>query len=788
MAKPRKKGEFGKTQFARLFSAVSSAATKLETQLPTRENARGIAVSVEEYGNHNIDADALNQASESVETTLETELASVNPEATPLADRAEDDIGGFEGTSDPAATKAMDEHREEVSLEAARIMMLGGNNIKGYYDGYNENTKFKGGSNVRDNTMSLGGVYGTIPTIAVESRPSMESFDEKETANWRDYSYVINMLAAKSHDMIELFYRTYIATPDEAGFVIAVRRNMVTPGFRHKDKTGAAIKLADYQINMMEAMLDHKVLDTESTRLIPCLLDENKDLFVDPAVIQPQPAFQSGEAFETNFLKFDTTFSLIGIGQTPSRLQKGTPNWTDSLDHRIAIDKVAVKIGEKICVLDLNRTSKAAFVSNPEGHHRGMILDYRPDNIPLNEYVVALDKTGVPAELQALLDLGAEPRLRIRLNGSCNVFTGDTEVLTSSRAIEVDHLYNTLEGGEKLDMEDSRFKPLISALKLELIGWTPEARLTNMNQLELGLMIDSDERWEGFQIPTLYPFTIVKPSLTDTEKAFPKMEALTTAYRISLRNNGLTALLNRRLELRNILGVDREHKIESCLGMIEGPAQYYLRPYYLEGEIDLLKDLNSLKSSEKMMDIKALITGRLNEAAYRADMKSGYSSALEVCFPGSTPKPHLGIGTDKRLPQYLITQGDDRTFGIGMNHTVASISDLRMKNLIIMSFVLPQVKENHPLHFGLLAMIPEYLVNFDMIRGERITNEIRLTPRYRYFNYLPLMIYFVVKHLEEAVAMRTALDVNIVSTVDAGGTKPTEPGTDGDTGGAGKKD
>lgn len=409
----------------------------------------------------------------------------------------------------------------------------------------------------------------------------------------------------------------------------------------------------------------------------------------------------------------------------------------------------------------VNRDQYAAYTATREYNFRQMQLKFL-STVSVNAETKTVEGAE-SANLKGLIDAGYSMELAVGIDGEVNVETGSGE--TYARPLKIAKIFD--KDGVEIALSDARVAALIAGLTFEAAGYTLEARLTNINQLELGLAIDSDVMKHGFMIPTLPPLVIIKPALQDEEKVYPRIEALTTAYRVQMRNNAVTTLLNRRDTLKAYLGVGVPHPIESNQGL-EGVGQYYVRPYYMEAEVDILKDLNNLTSAAKQTDIQGLLVSKINEMVYTADQLTGYTAALEAAFPGRTPKPHVAIGTDMRLPQYLQIPGDDRTVGIGYDYTIARISDLRMKDQIIMTFVLPNVDEPHPLQHGVLGLIPEYLVNFQMIRNQRIGNEIRLTPRYRYFNFLPIMMSITVKNLEEAIAARTAQanDVKVTNAAD----------------------
>ncbi|UQT03134.1 putative major capsid protein [Serratia phage vB_SmaS-Totoro] len=723
-----------------------------------------MSVSLESYSELGVNAS-------DVETTLENltqDLTEVQADAAGAVSELE---GGVADSAIVEGGEFIEEHGNKVAVEAAAVLAMSYKNPAAYYrDGYS-NPSFESGVVIHN--MVSSGANGSIVTLPEASRPSIESFDEKETEKWREHSYAINMMAAKQHPFAELFYRTQIITPDQAGFVMSIRRNMVWETYQGSGLKGDAVKFP--KRNVLQGLLDYTVLESNSTELIPCVhAGENDDQFIDPAIVAPRKVVQANEEFETNYLKFGVDFNLPMLAQTPSRLQKGSPTFTDSLDSRIALKDLLVTVakgGVKEQVnFEVNRDQYAAYTATREYNFRQMQLKFH-STLAVNAETKTVDQAE-SANLKALLDAGYSLELSVKVDGEINVETGSGE--TAIRPLAISKAFD--KDGVEIALSDARIAALIAGLTFEAAGYSLEARLTNINQLELGLAIDSDVMKHGFMIPTLPPLVIIKPALQDEEKVYPRIEALTTAYRVQMRNAAVTTLLNRRDTLKAYLGVGVPHPIESNQGL-EGVGQYYVRPYYMEAEVDLLKDLNNLTSAAKQTDIQGLLVSKINEMVYTADQLTGYTAALEAAFPGRTPKPHVAIGTDMRLPQYLQIPGDDRTVGIGYDYTIARISDLRMKDQIIMTFVLPNVDEPHPLQHGVLGLIPEYLVNFQMIRNQRIGNEIRLTPRYRYFNFLPIMLSIRVVNLEEAIAKRTsqANDVKVTNAAEFKGevTPPT---------------
>ncbi|CAM8750674.1 major head protein [Klebsiella phage vB_KpM_Centimanus] len=734
-----------------LVDSVRQSVEKNHTMLPQGQAAGVMSVALESY-------DALGVQADDIENTLEAVKDSLNDAVEQISaiTEATDAVDG-EGEGFVDGGDDLRQHQKEVAVEAAAILAMSHNSPRAYYrDGYAV-PSFE--SDVRVNEFVSAGANGSIATLPAKSLPSLESFDEKETEKWREHSYAINMIVAKQHEFAELFYRTYIVTPDQAGFQLSIRRNLVWEGWTGEGLSGEKQEIS--KRNILQGLLDYTTLETNSTELIPVIQSgENDEQFIDPSVLPAQTVKQGKDTFDTNFLKFSENgegFNLLMLAQTPSRLKKGSMTFTDSLDSRIALKQLLISVTKggttELFALDVNRDQYAAYTATREYNFRLMQLKFHT-SLGLGEESTTV-AGAESALLKDLFDLGYRIELDVKVDGEMNVENGNGD--TSLRALRLARVFD--KEGKEIALTDSRVSAALSGLTVTGVGYSLEARLTNINQLEMGLLIDSDVQKQGFMIPTLPPLVIVKPAMVEDDKTYPRLEALTTAYRIQMRNNAVTTLLNRADTLKSYLGVGVPHPIESNLGL-EGVGQYYVRPYYNEATIDVLNDLNNLTSAAKQTDIQGLIVSKINEMVYTADQLTGYTAALEAAFSGRSPKPHVAIGTDMRLPQYIQINGDDRTVGIGYDYTIARISDLRMKDKIVMTFILPNESEPHPLQHGVLGFIPEYLVDFNMIRNQRIGREIRLTPRYRYFNFLPIMLVINVINLEEAIAQRTALDVN----------------------------
>lgn len=760
--------------YGQLYSAVQSTISAAETSLPSKQHAHVISRPATESFEQlaGFDAADMQKNFTHLQNDIATRTGSV------LTKYAEESFGDFahvEGAAGKdrlqgSAVAAIHANGDKQAAIAAAILAQSHNNVRGYYAA--EDAAVTLDSARATPAMVSQGLPVMPQWIAEDIRASIatESFDEKVTDQWRYHSYAIAMSAAKQTEFGALWYRTQMLTPDNAGFILSIRRNMCWDGFQQTDLSGKAVENTKVNINV--GLLEYAVTETETVDLYPVVRPGDNDAyFIDPTLVTPWDEPRQGTVFKSNFLAFTGTDggNLINLGMTPDRLAKGTPNNTDSLDSYVAIGKVVLEVtgaggAKEAFVWDTEGTPEATFLAARETNFRNSDVRFWPRAMKLTpETKTAADVASVL--LKPLQDAGYELDLGFNVDGRVNHEFGNYEITAANTAVQKVYATSGVDNAlVEVPKDDTAVKAALAGLTFKVVGWYPVTRLTNINQLERGKLIDSDMMKFGFMIPTLSPICIQKPAVVDDEKTYPKMEAMQAYYRLQIRNASVTSLLNRAETLRKYLGNDRPHALES-VPQVEGLGQYYTKSYYLERDIDVLAELNSLRSEKKVPDIQGLITSIMQESISRADLLTGYSSVLEQEF-GSNVKPHVAIGTDPRLPLYIMTQGDDRTLGTKYDFTIATVSDLRMKDTILMSFTLPNQSDIHPMDFGILGMIPEYITNFAMIREQRVANEIRLTPRYRFFHFLTIMIKLNVKNLEAAIASRTAIEAQVTGSLD----------------------
>jgi hypothetical protein len=223
------------------------------------------------------------------------------------------------GRSVGYATAAMEANGDKQASLAVAILAQSFNSVRSYYASEDASAMLAGA----DVTPAL--VTNGLPIVpqwaAEEIRQSIatESFDEKVTDQWRYHSYAIAMSAAKQSEFGSLWYRTQMLTPDNAGFILSIRRNVCWDGYMMSDLAGGKIA-EDLKTNINVGLLDYTVTETETVELKPVVRPGTNDkFFVDPTLVAPQPVTTQGTPYNTNFLSFTTNGeagNLINLGQT----------------------------------------------------------------------------------------------------------------------------------------------------------------------------------------------------------------------------------------------------------------------------------------------------------------------------------------------------------------------------------------------------------------------------------------------------------------------------------------
>ena len=591
---------------------------------------------------------------------------------------------------------------------------------------------------------------------------SLESYDERENRSAQMFSILFNLLASRQDEFGETFFPTIVINPTEVGVLISVKLFYVYNDFK-RSVTGA---LANYgRMNVIRAYANADVLKNELTRAVPVLrdgsgADDNQAIFVDVADV-PARSVNLGNSIvvKTGALKVDQRVDLIGISQTNELLNSGLMGPSDNLDAFVKLQKVYLKLDDgagktDVIGIDVENLPGAAFTYAPQGNSRRMILDLDTDS-------VVLDKNTVKAKGGAL-EVGTElathsARLQLSIGGSVTLDKGDATVSRGSVSlVTLRTTAGALVTGGAFDTLKAKL------LTAEIVGYELIAYRANSNIRQRGQLLDSQTEFRVIQVPYRSPIAVIAPTMSVHGEDTSALQSLITTTGIRISNEAVTALLR----AENVLA--SYNPVANANGDLPELADigfYYVKPVYFQETIDLALTVDSLKSHERIRDIRASLVEKIRFYATEMFRSSEYKAAADVLTGNIGYKPTVIIGTDPVIYNYIQSDGDLRTLGDKFDVKVVSTLDTRVSGKIFISFGVFDGTRNtsiNPLNSGNMLYASELVSNMPVSRDGAVSNELIVTPRFYHVWNLPVMTRLDVSGLP-SVTGKVALNMKDVT-------------------------
>lgn len=593
----------------------------------------------------------------------------------------------------------------------------------------------------------------TAPTI------SNEAFDDRELIQNLPFSVVFNVQAARQSELPESFYPTLTVTPDNGSIDVSVRRTMVFNDVRHS-LSGKPMDF--HRRNLIEGVIDHTLLETNSTAIVPVFNDDSQDPNYNAdrfsTLVGTYTKKVDNISVPTRPLKPGVDIGLIGISQHDGLIATGILNNTDTVDLKNNLEKIYVEIHSSSVVgagatsvvpFDVLSLPRSQFQKAPEGFVQDLLLNFATVDLPLTG--ATKDVTGALAtSTNYLRNSGRDTwvlRLKVSVSGELNIETGNLNVKPANLEIvsvwDVDPVTNDYT--EVTGADVTALKAEFDIIRMD--SYELLSSRSNLNRRTRGIQVTTVEQNERYMIPLGAPINCPTPvtnTRTSTDLAAP-----ITACRIQTDNKAVSKLL-RYADTLSAYKLSQSYLVPTP--NIEGIGRLLIKPFYEEYELDLLQVTASLSSTNRADDVSAAIVNKIREMSYRAYRDSGYQPALDAATATTGTKPKLLIGTDPTTAQHIMVSGDTRTVSINFDHKIVTHYDQRLRNKIFMTFVRDGQAGPDPLSFGFMAWMPELATSLPMTREGALVNEVMVQPRYLHINTCPILMLIKVKNLGTAVA------------------------------------
>lgn len=675
----------------------------------------------------------------------------------------------------------------------AAVMAIGANsNLKGMFDAPVQGidsvkpgfeTRAVGNESFYQTSFGLPqAANGVAPfDYQVERRQwSNEVFDDRNLQNYVKTSVGFHILAARQTPAAEAAYPTYALPPDSNGFEIEVERPLVFNQIWH-DVKGNTVDFNRHRKLLLNAYQDHTILQNTATLVKPYWVEgdaENNANYVDNSVVPAAPydASKPEENFKTSWFRPGARFSLIGVAQNPELAKLGQANTTDTLDHRVMLDKVmlAVKTSDGTSYIPFDTKHLAYSGFNPafEGQNRKLVLTFSTEDLTLHTGVK--DHEGkTPAALATLNTQFANYRVLIALdvNGKINLESSENHIGVASG--EVREVIKVTGTGVDAIIEpaEANVAAAIKALfqSIELFGYKLETFLTNFNRAIHGPLVTQERYKDAHVVPLGAPITAQLPVV---DVANPTVDVTTPANTLMIRNsnNAISQLFSfeKILEQAQLALNGRN----AAVPQIRAIGRWLLRrSWYDKKDFVLTQEINSLQTADRNQNISAGICNMLRIMINTGYYHTNFQAAMDVLGVAVGQKPRVVLLCNPIVANYIWERGDSRTLGDGWEFDIVADADGRFIDRdkdgnpvyrIYAFFKITGVDGPHPLNFGNMIYKPDLTTQLPITRDNRTTIEFTTQPWTLHVNHCPVLFRLDVHGLREATATSMSIKQTIV--------------------------
>lgn len=602
---------------------------------------------------------------------------------------------------------------------------------------------------------------------------SLEAYDTKPNDETLNFTAAFAIATATQNKFGELFYKTINMSPDQYAVEMEIPLISVHPQVRHELEK----KLASFQKqNIVNAEIDHTILDNDTLKIVPVYREQTKDQFVDPALIAvTETVLESGEKIQTAPLRTNYRSTLFRVAQTDAQLAKGMLDQTDALDPGAKLDAVYIQFGTgsaaEVVRIDTQGAPMNQFVESVQGMTRMMQLNFTTDSTCISETTTLLD--GTPSVLLAAFQgpTANKAWLSFSISSQIDLETSNYEVTPGTIVV------NTIRNAQdlELDLDGAGQTAMVTLFNsAKVIAVDIDARKVNSNLRELGQLANFNTYRQVYGVALGSPLAVQRPITNGDAQDALHAAALSYLCKVRQSNKAVTQLISEADTLRQY------HKRTTFLGRspeVMGISAYLVEPRLEEMEVDLLEVITTTAQHERYSDITSYLTDTVTIMAYKLWQKSNWQAAANLLEGTEAAAPEVALGTDLVLSQYLMIQGDTRTVGPDFSYKKASSPDLRVRDKIFIALNYPSANPGvpHPLDHGMMITKPEVVAALNLSRSAH-SRELIVHPTFRHITLSPILGVITVKNLDAALTQKATLGVNVNNAADFP-SQPVDPVT-----------
>ena len=440
-------------------------------------------------------------------------------------------------------------------------------------------------------------------------------------------------------------------------------------------------------------------------------------------------------------------------------LSKGEMDNTDALDRSIQLRRVYYTIKGKTGVghdqdatetffFDAGAFAYNNFMAAPQGHSKDMILNFattamviRPDEIK--------QANGSASEIfKDLNQPGIEIKLEVSLTGNANTEYGDITVYPN--LIKIIEIKNA--SGDVVPATDPIYTSVNDYIqKFEIIGYTVDAYRTNSNLRTMGHLLTIDRYKQEYQIKLRSGMNMMCPINNETgrENDIDYLNTQIQATQLRTSADAVTTLIKYAESLRSNISSGVAKELE-----VSGIGRYSVHPYYKNISLNLADYVDSLKSTERLDDVRAAILNKINDEVVQMDIISNYGAAHRVANNNIPTKKTIIIGTDPRIKHYLAGKEDRLVLSSDLDAVIVSTYNQDIAGKIFITYGVFNNDRStvvNPLNFGNLVWAPTIATDVIRTIGGSTRRDLMTMPRYCHIVNLPILLEINLSDIENVI-------------------------------------
>lgn len=580
-------------------------------------------------------------------------------------------------------------------------------------------------------------------------REALEAYDNTDNRTNMTFSMAYNLKAARQDETAETLFPTIVVPADNS--IIMVEADLLNVLEEQKHMVDGSYKYQFARKSLVAAMVYPDILHNDTTRMYPVVRSGNPDnvkRFVAATDVAPRNVLlENGISIPTAPIKVGVEFNMIGLCSPDYLIQQGVFDQTDAIDSSITLNTIYLKLknNDVIAFNHLDVLPSSTFTPAYQGNDKVMQLNYNERANLVTDQTTKVDGSALAINV---VTAHHTVKLALNLKAEINIETG----LFSSSASEVvvESVYDNTS--TKLDLTAGLGKTTADDFAdAKIIGFELTMRRVNSNRRERGQLLDVNRERMAYSLPILAPVSVIRPTSNTTEQDAVSLDRLVTTTYVRCSQAAISTLISTAEYLSQIRGdlSPEELYANSALGI----ARYYVNPWYKKDTLDVANELNTLKTSERIVDVQQVLVNTIREFAFRAYIESNYFAASSVLQGDINKKPLVIVATDMYIAAYLMVTGDLRTLGDEFDLKVVASPNKRMRDKIFITFGKNGGGNDqvNPLHFGNMFFRPELTSILQITRNNSTSMELTVQPSFRHVVHLPILGEINVTNLPKAV-------------------------------------